>query len=144
MTSQHIQPRSLCEAVADRIRDRILDHTIKPGEADMAADYGVSRTPVREALRMLQQEGLLTAHARRGMFVTVLDTSERAEAVELHHLLITYARQQRIGSETSSSSTLLVRHLKLAERHLQLAFGPTFREQVPHLQGASSELSSWP
>jgi len=55
---------SLSRVVSDRIRSRILDGTLKPGERlvedRLSAELGVSRVPVREALRGLSVEGLVT------------------------------------------------------------------------------------
>lgn len=55
--------RSLAEQVADRLRDLILLEQLPPGaainERDMSEDLGVSRTPLREALRVLASEGLV-------------------------------------------------------------------------------------
>jgi hypothetical protein len=60
--------------VAERIRGRILDHSLPPGswidEQRLTADYGISRTPLREALKVLAAEGLVTMKLRRGAYVT--------------------------------------------------------------------------
>ena len=83
--SRSLQPRALCDALADRVRERILSHELAPGtaidEVALLKDYSVSRTPVREALKLLQHEGLLTGRPRRGMFVTVLSPQEVREAL---------------------------------------------------------------
>ncbi len=74
--------------VAERIRGRILDHTLPPGswidEQRLTADYGISRTPLREALKVLAAEGLVTMRLRRGAYVT--EVSER-DLAEVFHLL---------------------------------------------------------
>lgn len=74
--------------VAERIRGRILDHTLPPGswidEQRLTADYGISRTPLREALKVLAAEGLVTMKLRRGAYVT--EVSER-DLAEVFHLL---------------------------------------------------------
>jgi DNA-binding GntR family transcriptional regulator len=80
--------RALYEQVADRLRQRILAHTLAPGswidEQALAADYGISRTPLREALKVLAAEGLVTMKLRRGAYVT--EVSER-DLSEVFHLL---------------------------------------------------------
>ncbi|MCW5663095.1 MAG: GntR family transcriptional regulator [Piscinibacter sp.] len=80
--------RALYEQVADRLRQRILAHTLAPGswidEQALAAEYGISRTPLREALKVLAAEGLVTMKLRRGAYVT--EVSER-DLSEVFHLL---------------------------------------------------------
>ena len=79
---------ALYEQVAERLRARILAHTLAPGhwidEQALAAEYGISRTPLREALKVLAAEGLVTMKLRRGAYVT--ETSER-DLAEVYHLL---------------------------------------------------------
>ena len=66
--------QALYEQVAERLRARILAHTLAPGswidEQAIAAEYGISRTPLREALKVLAAEGLVTMKLRRGAYVT--------------------------------------------------------------------------
>jgi DNA-binding GntR family transcriptional regulator len=80
--------RPLYEQVAERLRARIFAHTLSPGswidEQMLCAEYGISRTPLREALKVLASEGLVTMKPRRGAYVT--EVSER-DAAEVYHLL---------------------------------------------------------
>jgi DNA-binding GntR family transcriptional regulator len=80
--------RALYEEVADELRRRILAHTLAPGswidEQALAAEYGISRTPLREALKVLASEGLVTMKLRRGAYVT--EVSAR-DLTEVYHLL---------------------------------------------------------
>ena len=70
----------LREVIRDTLRTRIFEGHYAPGarmvERDLAAEFHVSRLPVREALRMLQQEGLLTERATRGSVVTALEEKD--------------------------------------------------------------------
>jgi len=70
----------LREVIRDAIRNRIFEGHYAPGarmvERDLAAEFKVSRLPVREALRMLQQEGLVTERATRGSVVTALEEKD--------------------------------------------------------------------
>src|SRR5882757_6489032 len=83
-----LRASALYEQVAERLRNRILAHTLHPGswidEQALAAEYGISRTPLREALKVLAAEGLVTMKLRRGAYVT--EVSER-DLAEVYHLL---------------------------------------------------------
>jgi DNA-binding GntR family transcriptional regulator len=67
------QPKSLTEIVTDRLRQAIIDGEFGLGEAiseeTLAASFGVSRTPVRDALMQLQLAGLVVVQSKRGSFV---------------------------------------------------------------------------
>ncbi len=69
------QPRSLAEMVAVRLRSAIIDGEIGLGESiaeeKLAESFGVSRTPVRDALVLLQMQGLVTVQPKRGSFVFI-------------------------------------------------------------------------
>lgn len=82
---------SLSQVVSGQIRGRILDGTLKPGERlvedRLSAELGVSRVPVREALRSLSAEGLVTLLPRRGATVVEVTPEDVAELVEVRALL---------------------------------------------------------
>lgn len=123
-----LQPRALYECLADRLRERILYHALAPGdnmdESAIVKEYGVSRTPVREALKLLHHEGLLTARPRRGMSVTVLTPHEVQETWAIYHLL--KAQAQSAPLQRTPPTPLLEKMLEMAERQLRLAYGPAF------------------
>jgi len=79
------------------IRERILDGVFLPGHrlqtVDLAEEVSVSRTPVREALRLLEIEGLVTIIPRVGATVRVLDKSEFRELCELRLALESLAAE---------------------------------------------------
>jgi DNA-binding GntR family transcriptional regulator len=74
---------SLGRAAADWIASRILEGRIAPGEkiteANLAQQMGVSRSPVREAMRALSRDGLIVIEPRRGAFVADLNRDSAAE-----------------------------------------------------------------
>ncbi len=83
-----LTPRALYEEVAEALRHRIYSGELPPGswidELRLAEQYGISRTPLREALKVLAAEGLVTMKVRRGAYVT--EVSE-ADLNEVYHLL---------------------------------------------------------
>jgi len=66
--------RALYEDVADRLREQIFSKQLAPGswldEQSLAEQLGISRTPMREAIKVLASEGLITIKMRRGAYVT--------------------------------------------------------------------------
>jgi DNA-binding GntR family transcriptional regulator len=85
-----IQTVSMHVAVADRLRQLIYEH-LQPGdwmdELALARQLGVSRTPLREALKVLASEGLVTQVPRRGSFVASLSADEAEELFPVMALL---------------------------------------------------------
>jgi len=73
--------------VVDLVRDRILSGAVEAGrpirQDALAAELGVSKIPLREALARLEQEGLVRAEANRGFFVRALSASEAEEVYAL-------------------------------------------------------------
>lgn len=90
MTVQPLEARrrrNLAEDVADHIRDAILTGQLRPGtridQDAIAAELGVSRLPVREALIALDQEGLIHTIPRRGSYVQQLRRDDIADHYQL-------------------------------------------------------------
>ncbi|HET9977543.1 MAG TPA: GntR family transcriptional regulator [Burkholderiaceae bacterium] len=83
-----LSPRALYEDVAERLRQQIFDRELEPGswidEMKLAAEFGISRTPLREALKVLAVEGLVTMKVRRGAYVTEMS---RDDVRQIYHLL---------------------------------------------------------
>lgn len=83
--------RDLGEAAYARIRAAIREGSLAPGErlteTDLAARFGVSRTPVRQAIARLEAEGLLTHEARRGLTVTRPDHQQVVELYVMREVL---------------------------------------------------------
>ena len=88
MPALSLSPRALYEEVAELLRQRIFSRELAPGswidELKIAEAYGISRTPLREALKVLAAEGLVTMKVRRGAYVT--EVSER-DLADVYHLL---------------------------------------------------------
>lgn len=89
--------RTLREVVADRIRTMILAGDLAPGERlfedHLAAQLGVSRNPVREALRALESTGLVEVVPRRGAYVARFDPERTRQLLDLRGVLEGYAAE---------------------------------------------------
>lgn len=89
--SETLTRRSIPEEVASRLRRRILSGELAEGaplrQDAIAGDYGVSRIPVREALRRLEAEGLVRLEPHKGAVVAGLAPAEIAELFEMRALL---------------------------------------------------------
>ena len=83
--------RPLREIVFDVLRQAIIDGTLEPGErlmeVQLAEALGVSRTPVREALRQLELEGFIVMVPRKGAYVADLSTKDVADVLEIRGAL---------------------------------------------------------
>ncbi|MGQ4597589.1 GntR family transcriptional regulator [Nocardia sp. R6R-6] len=75
-----VNRQSTAEMIADRLREAIMRGNLAPGaqlgEADLAAQFAVSRGPVREAMQRLVSEGLLHSIRHRGIFVIELSLDD--------------------------------------------------------------------
>ncbi|MFC7408258.1 GntR family transcriptional regulator [Hydrogenophaga atypica] len=84
---QDIPTLTVPEQIAARLGDRILGGQMAPGERigeqELADEFSVSRGPIREALRILEREGLVTILARRGAIVTELSATELSELLDI-------------------------------------------------------------
>lgn len=91
MAELSLSPRALYEEVAELLRQRIFNRELAPGswidELKLAEEYGISRTPLREALKVLATEGLVTMKVRRGAYVTEVSDSDLADVYHLLALL---------------------------------------------------------
>ena len=118
-----ISRSSLSQQAADHLRREIYARRLRPGrrldESELAASLGVSRTPVREALRQLAAQGLVEIRSRRGCYVAELtledqreifpimarlegwvahEAAKNASAVDLAHLEELHARLERLAA----------------------------------------------
>jgi GntR family transcriptional regulator, vanillate catabolism transcriptional regulator len=101
-----------------RIREMILRGELSPGqrvaEAPLADLLGVSRTPVRQALPLLAQEGLLAEHETRGYVVRTFTTADILDAIDLRGALEGLA-VRRVGEQGASKALLRELHTCLED-----------------------------
>ena len=116
----HALPQgALYEQVAERVRARIMSHALAPGswidEQQLSTEFGISRTPLREALKVLAAEGLVTMKLRRGAYVT--EVSER-DLAEVYHLLALLESDAALAVAQSASAAQIA-ELEALHRDLE-------------------------
>jgi GntR family transcriptional regulator, rspAB operon transcriptional repressor len=86
------------------LREQILKQDLQPGDkvsVDMVArGLGVSRTPVVNALKLLENDGLVEIHPRRGTFVTELTARDVSDLFEIRQMIELYAAEQLFKSDS--------------------------------------------
>jgi len=96
--------RPLYEDVAERLRAQIFAHELAPGswldEQSLAQQFGISRTPMREAIKVLASEGLVTTKMNRGAYVTEVDRRDLEQIFTILSLL-----EGQAANETASKAT---------------------------------------
>lgn len=105
----------LRDQVRDEIRQRIADGRLSPGskmvERELAAELGVSRVPVREALRTLETEGFVQVVPRRGVIVRRLSRRDVEELFDVREALEVLATRRAAERATSDELAALRRIL---------------------------------
>jgi DNA-binding GntR family transcriptional regulator len=102
--------RTLSERVFEIVREQIvmgqLPHQVPIRQDALAAELGVSKIPLREALARLEQEGLLTSQANRGYFVQPMSNAQAEEIFELRLCLepVAACRAARLATEADQQA----------------------------------------
>lgn len=130
------QEGSIAAQVHDVLMERILDMELPPfqelSEARLAAEFGVSRTPVREALRRLQADGFVKVTPNAGAVVTQWTDNNMRDVFELRALLESYGAQRAAERITDQGILELKR---LAERQYEESVrrAPGYIERIGEL-----------
>ena len=121
MSAVQLTPRALYQDVAEQLRLRIFRRELEPGswidELKIAEDFGISRTPLREALKVLAAEGLVTMKVRRGAYVT--EVSEK-DLRDVYHLL-SLLESDAAGVVASTATEDALAHLQALHAELEAA-----------------------
>lgn len=124
MATLSLTPRALYEEVAELLRQRIFNRDLPPGswidELRIAEELGISRTPLREALKVLAAEGLVTMKVRRGAYVTEVSEQDLREVYELLALL----EADAAGAACERASDAELQELAALHRDLEAAADP--------------------
>jgi len=139
--SKILASRPLYEEVADQLRVRIFAHELAPGtwidEQTLAKEFGISRTPLREAIKVLAAEGLITMKLRRGAYVTEVNRGDLEQIFTILSLLEGQAaKEAATKAQEKDLNELDDMHLRLekaaADRNLEQFFevNVRFHERV--------------
>lgn len=128
--------RTLREVVVDEIRALISRGELKPGERlyedRLAERLGVSRNPVREAIRALEGTGLVDVVPRRGAYVAQIDQDQASQLLELRAVLEAYAAQRaavrRTPADLETLKTTIERGRAASARNDLVAAAQAHRE----------------
>lgn len=124
MAALSLSPRALYEEVAELLRQRIFERELAPGswidELKIAEAYGISRTPLREALKVLAAEGLVTMKVRRGAYVT--EVSER-DLSDVYHML-SLLESDAAGVVATTADAAQIESLQALHTELEAAARP--------------------
>lgn len=127
MSAVTLTPRALYEEVAEQLRQRIFRRELEPGswidELKIAEEFGISRTPLREALKVLAAEGLVTMKVRRGAYVTEMSEKDLRDVYHLLSLLESDAA--RVVAERATEAQLNT----LQDLHAELEAAVADREK---------------
>ena len=125
MSALTLTPRALYEEVAELLRERIFSNQLAPGswidELKLAEEYGISRTPLREALKVLATEGLVTMKVRRGAYVTEVNAKDQRDVYHLLSLL----ESDAAGVVATSATQAQLQDLQALHRSLIAALPDT-------------------
>jgi DNA-binding GntR family transcriptional regulator len=107
---------SLSEFAYSKIRDSILSGQLQSGkiynEKELASQLGVSRTPVREALRQLSTEGIVTPLASRGVYINNYSLKDLQEVYELRTVLEVYVVEKIASNPIIYDLSFLKNHIR--------------------------------
>jgi DNA-binding GntR family transcriptional regulator len=116
-TKDPIARTSLHTEVTARLRSLIVESRIKPGERvpelEISKDLGVSRTPIREALKVLASEGLVELLPLRGAVVKSFSPKDAADMLEVMGMLESFAAQKACNASQKRIDQLLAMHEKM-------------------------------
>jgi len=113
----------LRDVVCKTLRDAILEGKIKPGtrlmELHLASQLGVSRTPVREAIRLLEMDGLVHIHPRRGAVVADISEADLRDVLEVRQAL----EELAVRTACRYADDEVIRQLEEAEKAFERTLG---------------------
>lgn len=129
-----IERRNLGSDVYRILRDRILRQELHAGQKlsdlRLSTELGVSRTPIREALLQLVQDGIVVAEPNRGFFVATITPKDVEEIFDLRAALETFALRQIVHSDHTEEYERALFELEHVERLIRFARTEQEREDA--------------
>lgn len=125
------RPKSLTELVKEHIRTRITNGELMLGEAlsenVLAAQLGISKTPVREALLQLKLEGLVDIQPQRGSFVFSMAPEEAAEMCQYRVILESAALRDALNNDEAGLVAALDTNVRKMAKAIAEGDMPAYR-----------------
>lgn len=147
-----VEGLGLRQEVSQRLRDAIWEGVLRPGdrlnEQRLADELGVSRPPMREAIRVLEHEGLVTSIPRRGAYVRVLTGKDIEEIYTVRCALESMAAELAIDASDRDLDRLEARVARMeraADEDLRAVIDDDleFHRSVVNLSGNGRLISMW-
>jgi DNA-binding GntR family transcriptional regulator len=121
---------ALHEEVTARLRDMIVENRIQPGERvpelEIAARLGVSRTPIREALKVLAAEGLVEMQPLRGAIVKAFSAKDAQDMLRVIALLEEHAGREACAAPAADIAAVQAQHERMRAHHRRRERQPYF------------------
>jgi DNA-binding GntR family transcriptional regulator len=115
------RPLTLRERIVTFVKDSIINGRLKPGERvpehEIAENFGISRTPIREAFRQLESEGFITVIPRKGAVVSPITAKDVSEFYSIKSLLEGYAAGLACGKFTEKELKRLTQINQQMQKH---------------------------
>lgn len=147
MTVAPARRRGLAAEVADNIRDAIFGGAYAPGtplrEVELSAALQVSRGPVREALLLLEREGLVRSEWHRGTTVAALSDTDVAELHSLRGALEELAVRLVVGGDLTAIDRAVAAMARAETAHDMLRCDIAFHDAVYEAAGHSRLTVAW-
>ena len=130
---ERLEPRALSRRIVEQLKRVIIAGDLRPGdrvlETDLAEQLGVSRGPVREAFRQLEQEGLLVSYPHRGTFVASVPEDEIAEVYALRAQIEVYAARRVVARQPEEAAAALQEIVEGMEEAVRAGDLPTLADR---------------
>lgn len=130
--TEAIKRPTLHEELVERLRNLVVEDTLKPGEKvpekDLCESFGVSRTPLREALKVLASEGLIVLQANRGARVAQVTREE------LENTFPVLAKLEQLAGELACKNLTNSEIARIEKRHDAMIKAYTARDRKTYFK----------
>jgi len=117
---QNISRKTLSQQVYDVIRKKIVEKRYQPGESilesSLSKELGISRTPVREALKLLEKDKLVLVHPKKGAFITTVSLEKFREIWQIREIIEGEVGRQVVSFISKQDLAQIERKLRLIKK----------------------------